>query len=339
MGVLVTGTGLVGSHVARILQDRGESVVLVDVNPDRPRLEKLLDLRSVAVERVHLADLPEILRLIRTHGVTRIIHTASLTSDVWVHPYRGFIENVTAFANVLEAARLEGVTRVTISSSAAVYGLGRQGVGGDLVTEEASTMPVDVYGVTKLAGEHLGRNYEQLYGVEFTAVRYPVVIPPPVGAFRMIPNTDVSRVGYTIVAMVESAVRGERFVAKDWPRMEWGYCTDIAMGTVLANTVANPRNRVYNLGSGEPTTLSDVADLVRADIPGADIVVEAAPAAGNVMGQVVPNTTELDDAQNALDITRARKELGYAPAYSMRDVVRQVKDGLASRTAEPVGAQ
>jgi nucleoside-diphosphate-sugar epimerase len=108
---------------------------------------------------------------------------------------------------------------------------------------------------------------------------------------------------------------------------------------VLANTVANPRNRVYNLGSGEPTTLSDVADLVRADIPGADIVVEAAPAAGNVMGQVVPNTTELDDAQNALDITRARKELGYAPAYSMRDVVRQVKDGLASRTAEPVGAQ
>jgi nucleoside-diphosphate-sugar epimerase len=305
MATLITGAGLVGGHTARLLQQRGESVVLVDVNPDRARLEGIVDMGSAVIERVHVADLPELIRLVRKHGVTRIVHTAALTSDVWVHPHRGVVENVVGLANVLEVARLEGVTRVTMSSSASVYGSGPR-TGGAPVAEDAPCVPTDVYGATKLSGEHLGRVYELEFGVEFTVVRYPAVIPPVREGFRTIPNTDIARFGYAVPAMVEAVLRGEEFSALDWPRMEWAYCTDIAAGTVLAATLPAP-SRVYNLGAGCTTTLSAVAKALRERIPHARIVVE--PAASR-------SGTPIDPATHALDIGRARAELGYAPALT-----------------------
>lgn len=311
MATLITGAGLVGGHTARLLQQQGEKVVLVDVNPDRRRLDGLVDPALTVVERVHMADMPELIRLVRGHGVTRIVHTAALTSDVWVHPYRGVVENVVGLANVLEIARLEKVQRVVMSSSASVYGSGPD---HESVVEDATTAPSDVYGVTKLTGELLGRTYERKYGVEFVAVRYPGVIPPVSDGFRTVPNTDIARFGYAVPGMVESAAAGEPYRAADWPRMEWAWCTDIAQGTFLAATHADPRSRVYNLGAGRASTLADFAAAVRARIPNADIVIEDPSTSG----------TPIDPAAHALDIGRARSELGYAPEVTTEQALVDV---------------
>lgn len=303
MATLITGAGLVGGHTARLLQQQGETVVFADVNPDRRRLDGVVDPALTVVERVHTGDLPELVRLVRAHGVTRIVHTAALTSDVWVHPYRGTVENVVGIANVLEVARLEQVRRVVLSSSASVYGGGpdREPVG-----EEAVCAPSDVYGVTKLTAELLGRNYERRYGIEFVALRYPVVIPPASDGFRAVPNSDIARFGYAVPGMVEAALAGEPHRAADWPRMEWGWCADVAMGTFLAATHADPRSRVYNVAAGCASTLGDFAAALRARVAGAGITIEDAAASG------IP----IDPAAHALDITRARQELGYAPAVT-----------------------
>lgn len=299
MATLITGAGLVGGRTARLLQQHGETVVLVDVNPDRRRLDGVVEAGTV-VERVHMGDLPELLRLVRAHGVTRIVHTAALTSDVWVHPYRGTVENVVGIANVLEVARLEQVRRVVVSSSASVYGSGPD---GEPVGEDATCAPSDVYGVTKLTAELLGRNYERRYGIEFVALRYPAVIPPVSEGFRTVPNSDIARFGYAVPGMVEAALAGEPHRAADWPPMEWGWCEDVAMGTFLAATHADPRSRVYNVAAGCASTLSDFAEAVRDRVPGAEIAVEDPASSG------IP----IDPAAHALDITRARQELGYAP--------------------------
>jgi UDP-glucose 4-epimerase len=303
MATLITGAGLVGGHTARLLQEQGETVVLADVNPDRRRLDGVVDPARSAVERVHMADLPELIRLVRAHHVTRIVHTASLTSDVWVHPYRGTVENVVGIANVLEVARLEQVGRVVLSSSASVYGAGPD---GEPVGEGATCAPSDVYGVTKLTAELLGRNYERRYGVEFVALRYPAVIPPVSDGFRTVPNSDIARFGYAVPGMVEAAVAGEPYRAADWPRMEWAWCEDVAMGTFLAATHADPRSRVYNVAAGCASTLGDFAAALRARVPQADITVEDPSTSG------IP----IDPAAHALDIARARRELGFAPAVT-----------------------
>jgi nucleoside-diphosphate-sugar epimerase len=249
---------------------------------------------------------------VRAHGVRRIVHTAALTSDVWVHPYRGVVENVVGLANILEVARLEGVGRVVMSSSASVYGTGPD---REPVDEDSRCAPGDVYGVTKLTGELLGRNYERKYGVEFVAVRYPAVIPPVMEGFRTVPNSDIARFGYAVPGMVEAAAAGEPYRAADWPRMEWCYCTDVAMGTFLAATHADPHSRVYNIGAGCASTLSDMAAVMRGRVPGADIVIEDASKSG------IP----IDPAAHAMEISRARTEMGYEPRIT---TVEQLVDTM-----------
>jgi UDP-glucose 4-epimerase len=313
---------LVGGHTARLLQQQGESVVLVDVNPDRSRLDGVVDPALTVIERVHLGDLPELIRLVRARAVTRIVHTAALTSDVWVHPYRGVVENITGIANILEVSRLEKVQRVVMSSSASVYGGGPD---REPVVEDAVCAPSDVYGVTKLAGEHLGRNYERKYGVEFVALRYPAVIPPVMEGFRTVPNTDIARFGYAMPGMVEAAAAGRAYRAADWPRMEWCYCTDIAAGTFLAATHPHPRSRVYNLGAGCASTLSDMAQAVRSRVPGADIVIDDPSTTGS----------PIDPAAHALDVSRARAELGYAPEFT---TLEQMVDAMLGRLGGAAGA-
>ena len=324
MTTLVTGAGLTGSFVARALQTLGETVVLQDVMIDPVVLGRVLDLSSITLVRNDLIDLPELLRTLERHQVDRIIHTASLTSDIWQHPYRGARVNIEAFLNVYEAARLCEVERVTISSTASVYAAANTADPErptEPVRESATLRPGDVYGTTKLVGEHLGLNYHHGYGMGFSAVRYPLVVPPYDGALAFIPATDIARLGSNVAVMVAGAHRGEPVRLRDWGDMDWAFVADIAQGTVLANRMDGADGGIYNLGVGSTMRLEQVAEIVRRLVPGADITIAAD---GRARHREYP-----------LDITRAHNELGYEPAYDMERVVSDMLIDAKAGVAPP----
>ncbi len=313
MTTLVTGAGLTGAYVARALVGAGEPVVLQDVVVNVEALARIVNLDAVQLVRNDLIDLPELLRTLERHQVRRIIHTASLTSDIWQHPYRGARVNIESFLNIYEAARLCSVERVTISSTASVYAAANTSDPERPTAPVAETdalRPGDVYGTTKLAGEHLGLNYHHGYGLGFSAVRYPLVVPPYDGALAFIPATDIARLGSNVAAMVGAALRVEAVRLREWGDMDWAFVADIARGTVLANRVDAADGRIYNLGVGATMRLAEVADVVRELIPGTDIAIETDDRARS---RAFP-----------LDISRARTELGYEPAYDMRRVVTEM---------------
>jgi nucleoside-diphosphate-sugar epimerase len=328
MAVLVTGAGLVGCHVARRLAEHGEQVVLCDTQPDPARLGLLGHHDGITVQQLDLLSMPDLLHTMRRHEVRCIVHTAALTSLVWQQPHRGVTVNIGAVANLLEAARLQGVDRVVFSSTSSVYGLGRRQA-GEYVNEDTPLLPCDVYGVTKVAGEQLGGMYERLFGITFCTLRYPLVVPPADRSFHTVPSTAIARAGAVIPTMVATVVRGEEFTGSDWPRMEWVYVEDVAGATLLAATRPNLVGRTWNLGSGEPCTLGDFASTLREVVPGARITLQ--PSSAGMMAQLAG--ADAGEPEKPLDITRAREQLGYRPQWGVRRVVEQIAADL--RTTVP----
>jgi len=153
---LVTGAGgFVGPHLVRHLTDSGDSVVALDLR-NGPDLRDRIGWRDAIAE----------------HGPDVIYHLAGW-SDVggsWLDPWTTFEVNVMGTVAILEAARVGGMPRVVLISSADVYGLVEE---NELpLTEEAALQPRSPYGASKQAAENVAISY-------WRAHKLPVLIARP----------------------------------------------------------------------------------------------------------------------------------------------------------------
>ncbi|WP_225753638.1 UDP-glucose 4-epimerase GalE [Actinotalea sp. Marseille-Q4924] len=156
MTVLVTGgAGYIGSHVVRLLAERGTPCVVVDdlSTGDAARVD------GAALLRLDVAQsdaVPELAETMSSHGIRAVIHFAAKkrVDESVMRPAWYYQQNVSGLANVVMAMERSGADRLVFSSSAAVYGEPADG----LVPESAPALPVNPYGTTKLVGEWLVRD-------------------------------------------------------------------------------------------------------------------------------------------------------------------------------------
>lgn len=303
MKVLVTGgMGVIGSMVSSLFVDEGHRPVLMGRHPDRSLIRLIED--KVDIELGDVLDLPRVLSVIRAHGITHIIHTAAMLSDMANrNPYQGIHVNVIGTLNVLEAARFMKVQRVVYSSAKGVYGYPLTGAYGPPslkpVPEDYPKSPVKIYDATKIMSEHMGQFYQRTFGLEFVGLRYSATYGPG-KTVRHGSKSFVSQI-------VEGAYLGKpvRFEKGGDQRGDLVYNRDVAQGIYLACTVAQPRYPSYNIGTGMAVTLNDVAAEVKRNLPQADITLgPGSEGPGN---------------NSVLDITRAREDLGYSPKFLLRE--------------------
>lgn len=169
MRVLVTGgSGYIGSHVCRLLSERGDEVVVADdfVTGLRHRIHGF-DALSVDLDSDDAVAL--VSEFARAHGVEAIIHFAARkqVAESVSEPLKYMRDNVGGLINLLAAAEQAGVSRIIFSSSAAVYG----NVSGR-VTEDHRCDPVNPYGRSKLVGEWLMQAFASRAGVAALSLRY-----------------------------------------------------------------------------------------------------------------------------------------------------------------------
>lgn len=149
MTSLVTGaSGFVGSHVARMLAERGEKVhVLV-----RPQ-SSLRVLEDLPVEKVY-GDLRDVESLGRAmQGIDRVFHVAADYRLGAANPQEIYDSNVTGTRNLLEAARQAGVKRIVVTSSVATIAVHRGGVLTDEATEARLEEMIGHYKRSKFMAE------------------------------------------------------------------------------------------------------------------------------------------------------------------------------------------
>jgi len=170
MTVLVTGgAGYIGSHVARLLLERGSKVVIADdLSTGLPN--RVANLEHVQLDLAAYDALESIRSILRVHQVDSVIHLAARkkVGESVDRPEWYYLQNIGGLANLLEAMKAESVTRLVFSSSAATYGM------PDVAAcrEDMVCQPINPYGETKLVGEWLARASAKAWGLRVVNLRY-----------------------------------------------------------------------------------------------------------------------------------------------------------------------
>lgn len=307
MTVLVTGgAGYIGAHVVRLLQERGQTVVVVDdfSTGVRARLgdTTLIELDLLGSEATtHLAD------VLRGQSVTSVIHFAALKAagESVKQPIRYYQHNVGALVTVLEAMRMSGVTSLIFSSSAAVYGHTALPL-----TEEAAAQPINPYGETKLVGEWLVHATAHAHGLSATSLRYFNVAgagSPELGdtsASNLIPMAFES-----IDAGQAPQIFGDDYGTPDGTCIrDYIHVVDLAKAHLAALDGLTPGHRIYNVGTGLGSSVREILSLVL-EVSGTEIEPEVAPRRTG------------DPEVTVATVDRIRKDLGWNAQLTTRDAV------------------
>jgi UDP-glucose 4-epimerase len=164
MKSLVTGgAGFIGSHLVDELVRRGDEVVVLDrLHPKHPNSRASYYLQDLAADYRQYTH--------HFEGVDQVFHLAALIAIPYCmeHPSESMTNNVLAVMHTLEAARMQGVKRFALGSSAAVYG-------NSLFLPSVETNAprcMNTYALSKHTGEQLCCLYHELYGMRTVIMRY-----------------------------------------------------------------------------------------------------------------------------------------------------------------------
>jgi nucleoside-diphosphate-sugar epimerase len=301
--VLVTGlSGLIGHAVASSLAARGETVLGLDrVAPPNPPCPVMLH---------ELGDAHRLHEIMAGTTIRAIIHAGGASGPmVWPEsPARVAAINIGGLTDILEAVRIHRVPRLVWFSSLLVYG---QGAGTAPVDEDTVLRPATVYGATKVAGEALLEAYAQAHGVDGVALRVASCYGPG------------RTTNCFVRLLVENARAGKPTVVPDLHarNRQHIHLDDVVAATLAALDTPNLPSRAYNIAPGAVMSSAEVAAEVGSVIPG--VRLERDPAAINW------NAFDL----GPLDISRARRDLGFAPRVSLAAGAISYRDWIEQRRA------
>ncbi|QGN31737.1 UDP-glucose 4-epimerase GalE [Microlunatus sp. Gsoil 973] len=173
MSVLVTGgAGYIGSHVVRLLRQRGDTVVVVD-DLSSGVAANVGDAPLVQLD-LSVSDAVDSLRtVIADHGVDAVIHIAAKkqVGESAARPAWYYTQNVGGTAHLMLAMEAAGVRKLMFSSSAATYG-NPDVPPGSLMRENGPSSPISPYGETKLVCEWMMRDAARAWGLRGVGLRY-----------------------------------------------------------------------------------------------------------------------------------------------------------------------
>jgi UDP-glucose 4-epimerase len=267
--LITGGAGMIGSTIADQLVAAGAAEVVVLDSLVRGRLDNLADAMAAGPVTVVEGDIRDRDLLAHvTDGIDVVFHQAAIRITQCAEEPRLALEVLAdGTYNVLEAAVTAGVGKVVAASSASVYGLAEE-----FPTTERQH-PYDnrtIYGACKSFLEGLLRSFNEMYGLDYVALRYFNVYGP-----RM----DVHGV-YTevLVRWMEriAAGRPPLILGDGTQTMDFVYVDDVARANILAAASA-ASDEVFNVASGTETSLRELAEAL-VTVMGADLAPEFGPA-------------------------------------------------------------
>ncbi len=297
---LVTGgAGFIGSHLVDALVAEGCRVIVLDnLSTGHRRNIKHLGDRIEFVEG-DIRDAPLVNRI--SQGCDVVFHQAAVVSvSLSVQdPSFSCAVNDLGTVHVLDAARRNGIRRVVMASSSAVYGddphLPK--------TEDMTPKPLSPYAVNKLTGELYASVFTGLYGVETVCLRYFNVFGP-----RQDPSSPYSGV---ISIFMSNATGGlsPTIYGDGGQFRDFVYVGDVVRANWLAATEKAAAGQVFNVGTGASTRIDELWTMI-GELSDVKIDPVFAPA------------RQGDIRESVSDIDNIRRMLGFRPETELRQGLR-----------------
>ena len=296
MRVLITGGGgFLGAAASEALIARGDRVIAFDTH--FPGSEEPASDRYVRVTG-DITDMAALAQVVLTHKPDAVIHCAAIVgvlSSVG-SPINIVRINVEGSINVFEAMRLGNIKRCVHISSEEAYGAFR----ADRIDETHPLEPVLPYGICKATVEQLGRTYRDLHGLEVINLRTSWVYGPALPRERIPRNLVVAALQGRSLHIPHGADTA----------IDHTYVADWVSAVLAALDHGKHRYDVYNISSGQASTVADLVQIISELVPGAKLSVgPGLYRHGNQIELV---------KKGALDISRAEAELGWKPQFDIR---------------------
>lgn len=311
--ILVTGgAGFIGSNLCEALLERGDEVVCLDnfmtghIENILPFFEKYTDkfklivgdIRNMDDCRKAVEDVDYVLHEAALGSVPRSIKDPITTNAV----------NIGGFLNMLVAARDANVKRFVFAASSSTYGDSQSLP----KVEDVIGKPLSPYAITKYVDELYADVFARTYGMEYIGLRYFNVFgrrQDPNGAYAAVIPLFVKK----FIRHEAPNINGDGEYSRDFT-----YIDNVIQMNLLAISTENPDaiNQIYNTAYGERTTLNQLCTYLKEFLSDFDTEIsKIEPTHG-------PN--RLGDIPHSLAcIDKAKKLLGYAPEYNMRDGLRE----------------
>jgi UDP-glucuronate 4-epimerase len=319
VSALVTGAaGFIASHLTERLLGDGVEVRGVDRFSDYYDVElkranlALLESHprfTFAEEDLSKADLGPLL-----DGVDVVFHLAAQPGvrASWGREFEIYLtDNLLATQRLLEGCRERELRRFVFASSSSIYGDAER-----FPTKEADApAPVSPYGVTKLAGELLCRQYANGFGVPTVALRYFTIFGP-----RQRPDMAFNRFIRAGLDGEPIAVFGDGLQERDFT-----YVGDAVNATIAAGDRGVP-GKAYNIAGGNSSTVAGVIEML-GNLLGTELAVNHQAA---VIG---------DARKTGADTSNAREDLGYSPDVSLEEGLRRQLEAERERRQAAVSGK
>ena len=286
--LITGGEGFIGRNLKSLLLNMGKEVSTLDIsgNPDY---------------KLSITDFHGLMEI--EGEFDGIFHLAATTSPPQFEddPLGGFQVNANGTLNILEFARKKGVRRVVMASSSATYGDTKSMSDERSVPDRYSNL----YPITKILDEHLGRFYSTRGEVECISLRYFNTYGPEENSKGMY-SSQISK-------FLEYALSGEPIIiyGDGTQRRDFIYVKDNARATWLAYKKGKP-GESYNIGTGVTTDFNTIAKMILGITASSSEI------------KHVPNPLRSYQMFTQASMEKTRSHLSFEPEYDLKKAIMEM---------------